>query len=114
MAHIRTWTLACIAGLAALTVVRQLLLDPIPNPATNTIWLVLQLALLLVVLPGLLRNRPTPYFFAIMVGLLFFVHGVLTSAGEQRLLGFAETALAVGLVACASFGLRAARRALAQ
>ena len=113
MASLRVISFACIAGLFALTGLRQLLIDPLPNATVNLAWLGIQLLPLLAVTPGVLRLHTTSYFFAILVGMLYFVHGVQASFGPTErhlnLWGLGEAFLAVALVGFASYALRALR-----
>ena len=73
----------------------------------------IQLLPLLAVTPGVLRLHTTSYFFAILVGMLYFVHGVQASFGPTErhlnLWGLGEAFLAVALVGFASYALRALR-----
>lgn len=113
MRALRIASLVCVVALLGLTALRQLMLDPVARPATNLLWLALQMVPLLAVVPGLWRCRPTGYFLAALVGMLYFIHGVQASfgpadAGLDRW-GQAEAALAVALVAAASFGMKALR-----
>ena len=113
MTALRVISVACVAGLFALTGLRQLLIDPLPNPAVNLAWLGIQVLPLLAVTPGVLRLHTTSYFFAILVGMLYFVHGVQASFGPAdrhlNLWGLGEAFLAVALVGFASYALRALR-----
>ena len=113
MASLRVISLACVAALLALTSLRQLLVDPMPNATINLTWLGIQVLPLLAVTPGMLRLQTSSYFFAILVGMLYFVHGVQASFGPTHqhlnLWGLGEAFLAVALVGFASYALRALR-----
>jgi uncharacterized membrane protein len=110
---LQSTTLVCIAALLLLTAARQLLIDPLANVSVNAIWLLIQVLPLLAVIPGVLRLRVTGCFFTVLVGMLYFVHGVQASFGPTErgldLWGLAEAFLAVALVGFASYAIRALR-----
>lgn len=113
MRSLRIITLLSTGCLLAVTAIRQLLIDPVPSAPVNAAWLTLQLLPLLAVVPGMIRLRVRGYFFAIMVGMLYFVHGVQASFGPTarnlHLWGLWEALLAVVLVVFASYAVRALR-----
>ena len=103
-------TLVAIGSLFSLTALRQLFLDPLDNPVSNWIWLALQVAPLLALLPGVLKANQNTYFFTICVAMLYFVHGVMVAwTPELRWFGFAEIGFALALTAVATYVLRRLR-----
>lgn len=79
--------------LVALTAWRQFGVDPIPNTRSNVVWFALQIAPLLLVLPGVLRRHANALFFATVVSFLYLVHGawvVMAANDDLRVLGSVE------------------------
>jgi uncharacterized membrane protein len=113
MRYLQTISLLCIGGLLAITGIRQLLIDPLPDDTANATWFVIQTLPLLAVLPGMLRLNAISYFFAVIVAMLYFVHGVQASFGPAarglNTWGMCEALLAVALVGFASYTIRALR-----
>lgn len=102
--------LLLIGSLFAVTGLRQFFVEPLDGQLTNTLWFVLQVAPLLIVLPGVLRGTHRGYFYAVLAAALYFIHGVLEAAtDDQRTLALWEVAFAVGLVAVASSAMRRLR-----
>ncbi|MFM7120327.1 MAG: DUF2069 domain-containing protein [Gammaproteobacteria bacterium] len=106
MAGFQFLALLCMGSLFALTGLRQFFIDPLPAATVNALWFALQVLPLLVVLPGVLRRHGRGFFYAALVALLYFVHGVLATAAGRQALGLAETAFSIGLLAVAFLALR--------
>ncbi len=99
--------LLTLASLFALTGLRQFFIEPLASNSSNIIWFTIQVAPLLLVLPGILRLNYTTYVLTTLVSMLYFVHGVLLAATpELRYFGLWEIAFAIGLIAAAAFGAR--------
>lgn len=87
---------------------------PIPRSALGWSALTIAVLPLLLLIPGAWRARPAPLFWANLVCLLYFCHGVSEAWTEPSMRGWAllEVALSVVVVsAYGAFGLRS-RRAL--
>jgi uncharacterized membrane protein len=96
--------LLCLTSLVALTGVRQVMLQPLPTFAVNIVWLVLQIAPILLVLPGVLRFKRTPMFLASLAGTLYFIHGVMLASTEPlRLFGLVEAVIAIAAIGLAAY-----------
>lgn len=104
------------AGLAMLLAVQVLWHGFLPPPRSALGWTALAVAVLplALVLPGAWRARPAALFWANVLVLLYFCHGVSEAwtTPAMRPWAFAEIALAV-LIVCAygAFGLRSRRAA---
>jgi len=102
--------LCMLGSLFALTGLRQFFVEPLGGGVANLLWFLIQVLPLLAVLPGMLRLSHRAYFFAILAGLLYFVHGVLLAAGgEHRTLGLWEVAFALLLVLLCTYEVRLLR-----
>ncbi|MBX3727453.1 MAG: DUF2069 domain-containing protein [Xanthomonadales bacterium] len=105
-------------GLLALLVLQLVWHGLLPPPRSALGWTALALTVLplLAVLPGAWRGRPLPLFWANLLALVYFCHGVTEAWTEpaQRGLALLEVALAV-LVVCAYglLGIRSRRAARA-
>ncbi|MBX3705876.1 MAG: DUF2069 domain-containing protein [Pseudomonadales bacterium] len=92
--------LMLIGSLFALTGLRQFFVEPLANPLPNTLWFVLQVAPLLVVLPGVLRGSGRGFFYAMLAAMLYFIHGVMQAATPGlRTLALWEVGFSVALIA---------------
>jgi uncharacterized membrane protein len=99
--------LLLIGSLFALTGLRQFFVSPLQGAAPNLLWFLVQVLPLLLLLPGILRLRARTYFFATLVSMLYFIHGILlTITPETRAMGLWEVGLAMLLVLVGSFGNR--------
>ncbi len=102
--------LLLIGSLFALTGMRQFFVEPLASTQSNIIWFVIQVAPLLVIIPGLLRMHYRSAFYTILVASLYFVHGVLLAVDEaHRLLAFTEVGISLALVLAATYLLRGLR-----
>jgi uncharacterized membrane protein len=100
-------SLGLIGSLFALTGLRQFFVTPLPGAVTNLLWFLAQVLPLLLVLPGILRLRARAFFFAALISMLYFIHGILlTTTPEMRTVGLWEVALAMLMVLVGSFGTR--------
>lgn len=105
-------------GLIALLLLQILWHGFLPVPRSPLGWAALTVAVLplLVLLPGAWRARPMPLFWANLLCLLYFCHGVSEAwtTPEMRGWAFLEIALSVLVVsAYGAFGLRSRRAARA-
>lgn len=99
--------LVMIGSLFAVTGLRQFFVEPLDGAVSNTLWFLVQVAPLLLVLPGVLRGSHRGYFFAILAAFLYFIHGTMEAAtADQRALALWETGFAVALVAVSSLAMR--------
>jgi len=104
--------LLMLGSLFAVTGLRQFFVEPLSGTVSNVIWFVIQVLPLLAVLPGMLRQRYRSYFFAILAGTLYFVHGVWLAVAEaHRALGLWEVAFALLLVLLCTYMVRLLRSA---
>jgi uncharacterized membrane protein len=100
-------SLLLIGSLFALTGLRQFFVTPLSGTAMNLLWFLAQVLPLLLVLPGILRLKARAFFFAALISMLYFTHGILqTITPDTRTLGLWEVALAMLLVLAGSFGTR--------
>jgi uncharacterized membrane protein len=105
-------------GLLALLALQILWHGLLPVPRSALGWSAFAIAVvpLLLLLPGAWRARPAPLFWANLVCLLYFCHGVSEAWTEPAMRGWAflEIALSVTVVsAYGAFGLRSRRAARA-
>jgi len=101
-----------IGSLLALTGLRQFFIEPLASTHTNAIWFFIQVLPLLLIIPGMLRLHYRSCFFAILVGSLYFIHGVLLAVDEAlRTLGFWEVGFSLLLILAATYLLRGLRSA---
>jgi uncharacterized membrane protein len=101
-----------MGSLLALTGMRQFFIQPLASTQSNIIWFAVQVAPLLVIVPGLLRLHYRSAFFAILVASLYFIHGVLLAVdASTRALGFTEVGISLALVLTATYLLRGLRAA---
>lgn len=109
------------AGLVAMLALQLAWHGLMPPPRSALGWSAFAIAVLplLALLPGAWRGRPTPLFWANLLCLAYFCHGVSEAwtTPPMRLWALAEVALATLIVSVyGAFGLasrRAARRAAA-
>lgn len=100
-------SLLLIGSLFALTGLRQFFVNPLPGTVANLLWFLAQVLPLLLVLPGIMRLRARAFFFAALVSMLYFTHGVLlTTTPDTRAMGLWEVGVAMLLVLVGSFGTR--------
>ena len=99
--------LIVIGSLFAITGLRQFFVTPLAATGPNLLWFVVQVLPLLLILPGILQLKVRSYFFAALIGMLYFVHGVLQIATpEMRTMGFWEIGLSMCLVLAGTYGTR--------
>jgi len=99
--------LLLIGSLFALTGLRQFFIQPLATTSSNVVWFLIQVSPLLIILPGLLSVSTRSAFYAIVVALLYFIHGVLIAATEPlRWFGVVEIIVACALIADATWLLR--------
>jgi uncharacterized membrane protein len=99
--------LVMIGSLFAITGLRQFFVEPLEGAIANALWFLVQVAPLLLVLPGVLRGSHRGYFFAILAAFLYFIHGTMEAGtADQRALALWETGFAVALVAVSSLAMR--------
>ena len=99
--------LLTLASLFALTGMRQFFLEPLASNSSNIIWFTIQVAPLLVVIPGILRLKYLTYVLTTLVSMLYFIHGVwLAATPGLRAFGLWEVAFSVGLIVAASLAAK--------
>jgi uncharacterized membrane protein len=100
-------SLLSAGSIFALTGLRQFFIEPLANPFPNFIWFVIQVLPILLVIPGMLRQKARSFLLAALAAMLYFSHGVLLAvSAELRSLGLWEVGFAVALVATATFAVR--------
>jgi uncharacterized membrane protein len=103
--------IALIGSLFALTGLRQFFLQPLASPFSNTLWFLLQVAPLLLALPGVLRATARGFFGAVLAAMLYFIHGVLEAATPQlRVFAWWEIGFATTLVVLGALAMRRLHR----
>lgn len=108
---VRYTALACYAGLIALIVAWNLTSPP--TSMSLVAVLILALAPLLAMSPGMLRGQPKTHAYMAYVSLLYMTHGLVTAAtpgDPDRLLGAAETTLALFLMVASAIIGKAYKR----
>ena len=104
--------LLTMGSLVALTGLRQFLLQPLATQPSNIIWFLLQIAPILLVLPGAIRLKRTPLFLASLVSTLYFIHGVMLASTEpMRTVGVIEAVIALAACAIATYLVKIVRPA---
>jgi uncharacterized membrane protein len=104
--------LLMIGSLFSITGLRQFFAQPLETPWVNAVWFAIQVLPLLLVLPGVLRGNSRGYFFAVVAGSLYFIHGTMEAATPNlRAMALWEVGFAVGLVGAASLAMRRLPRA---
>ncbi len=112
IASLRPLALSLYFALLALTLLWESWLAPSHYPV---FWLVLKLAPLVLLLPGLLRDRPKSFVLAGLLMLFYFTEGVVLTwtlraqplAWNSALaLAWMETALALGIFATGAMHAR--------
>lgn len=106
------------SGLVAMLLLQVAWHGFLPPPRSALGWSALAIAVLplLLVLPGAWRAQPNPLFWANLLCLLYFCHGVSEAWTQPAMRGLAllEIAIAVVVVsAYGAFGLRSRRAARA-
>lgn len=105
-------TYICVGSLFALTGMRQFFIAPLPDVGPNLLWFAVQVAPLLLPLPGLLSGSIRPTFLLCLGSLLYFVHGVVvTYEGSLAWLGAFEIGFSVALCATTALLVRKMREA---
>lgn len=99
--------LLLLGSLFAVTGLRQFFLEPLDGTMSNLLWFLIQVAPILLVLPGVLRGTHRGYFYAVLAASLYFVHGAMEAATpDLRAAALWETGFAVALIAVASLAMR--------
>jgi uncharacterized membrane protein len=106
MAGFQFLALLCLGSLFALTGLNQFFVAPLASGLTTTLWFLLQVAPLILVLPGLLRGHGRGFFYAMLAALLYFVHGAIVLTAGSRGFGMAESGAAIALFAVCYLALR--------
>ena len=110
---VRWATLVCYIGLIALIVLWNLTSPPASMSLVAV--LIVALAPLLVMAPGMLRATPKTHAYMAYVSLLYLTHGLVTAAtpgDPDRLLGAGEGVLALFLMVGAALIGKAYKRGL--
>lgn len=103
------FSLLMVGSLFALTGLRQFFIYPLEDSSTNLVWFIVQVLPLLLVLPGLLRQKSRGFFFTAMVSTLYFVHGVLLAVDpDDRMLGLFEVCFAITLLSMSTYAVKRA------
>ena len=106
---LRASLLLWLGSLFALMGTERLLIDPIAGVLANLAVLVFQLAPILVVAVVLIRDSARGAFWASLIALLYFTHGVAQTAdASERLVGAIEIVVSLGVFVSAVLLLRAA------
>lgn len=99
-----------IGSLLAITGLRQFMLDPINKLELDGMWFLLQIAPLLVILPGLLSGTRKGFMYCALASLFYLVHGVMLSTNpELQRMGILEAGLALVLATVATLAGKAAK-----
>lgn len=97
-----------VGSLFAITGVRQFMLDPIHKLSLDSMWFALQVAPLLIILPGLLSGTRKGFMYCALASLFYFVHGVMLSTNpELQRVGILEAGLALVLTTVATLAAKA-------
>ncbi len=103
-------TMMTMGSLFAITGLRQFFIEPLASTGTNIVWFAIQVAPLLIIIPGLLKHSPNTYLYGILVAMLYFVHGVMVAATEPlRWFGITEVAFALAMALVCTVVLRRLR-----
>ena len=89
---------ACVGSLFALTGLRQFFVTPLPDTGPNLLWFAIQVAPLVLTLPGLMQETIRTTFILCLSSMLYFVHAVIMIYdGSLVVLGWAELIFSLGL-----------------
>ena len=103
---------ACVGSLFALTGLRQFFVSPLPDAGPNVLWFAIQVAPLVLTLPGLLSGTIRTTFILCLCSMLYFVHAVIVIYdGSLVGLGWAELVFALGLCGATTMVVRKLREA---
>ncbi len=106
---LRVTLIAWLGSLFALFGVQRLLLDPLPMP-TNLILFAAQVAPVVAVVVALMRSSPRATFWASMISMLYFTHGVVqTATPDTRMIGLAEVFVSLSVFVSALLDMRRER-----
>ena len=104
--------LLCIGSLFSITGLRQFFVHPLPDVGPNVLWFAIQVAPLVVLLPGLLRSSVMSTFLICLASMLYFIHGiVVVYEGSLVILGSFEIFFATALCAVTAYIVRRLREA---
>lgn len=109
---LRVTLLIWLGSLFALFGVQRLLLDPLPTSA-NLLLFLAQVAPVLAVVISLMRNSGRAAFWATMVSMLYFCHGVAQAATpDDRVVGLIEVVMSLAVFVSGLLLMRAERKSL--
>ncbi|NKC01057.1 MAG: DUF2069 domain-containing protein [Pseudomonadales bacterium] len=101
-----------LGSLFALTGLRQFFIAPLADLGPNVIWFAIQVAPLVLTLPGMLAGTIRSTFLLCLGSLLYFVHGVVVVYdGGLVVIGSFEIAFALTLCGTTAFLVRKLREA---
>ena len=102
----------CVGSLFALTGLRQFFIAPLPDTGPNILWFAIQVAPLVLTLPGLMSGTIRTTFLLCLASMLYFVHGVIVVYdGSLVILGWIEIVFALALCGNTSMLVRRLREA---
>lgn len=88
-----------LGSLVSLTGLRQFFVEPLTTPSVNVVWFLVQVAPLMVTIPGVIRGQLKSMFLLCMVSTLYFIHAVLVIF-DPKLFWFGALELFFALALC--------------
>lgn len=102
--------LVMLGSLVSLTGMRQFFLEPLATPAVNAVWFFIQIAPLLLTVPGVMQGQLKSMFLLCMVSTLYFIHGILVIFDPALFwFGTAELFFSLGLCSVSALFVRKLR-----
>ena len=103
---------ACVGSLFALTGLLQFFVTPLPDTGPNLLWFAIQVAPLVLTLPGLMQGTIRTTFILCLASMLYFVHAIIVIYdGSLIALGWAELLFSLGLCGATTMLVRRLREA---
>lgn len=101
-----------LGSLFALTGLRQFFIAPLADVGANVIWFAIQVAPLILTLPGVLAGTIRSTFLLCLGSLLYFIHGVVVVYdGSLVLIGWFEIFFSLTLCGATAYLVRKLREA---